>query len=407
MPGFSVFLFRLPGKQYTREKGYAIIIKYSLVFPSSEVKKMSTKISKKYLMILLLPFGYFLNALSRSNSILTEKIYSSGIYRGISWLVGNLWGWLPFSVAELLLPALIILAVSLLIAWMSRLIRTRGKRWIVFRNGVLNILLAVSLLYFTFVALWGLNYNRQSLSSILGLEIRPASLDELVEMTEALLDETNRLREKVEEDEKGVMVPFGGFKGAFDRAREGYLAAAEYIPGFDGVYGRPKPLLFSSAIAYTNIWGIYSPFTAEPNVNMKIPSPMLPSTMMHEYAHQLGFAREDEANYISYLTCSLHPDVDFRYSGSLSALNYSMNAVYGQDQESWRKLYDRLSEGVKRDLAENARYHEKYDGPVREATSKTNDAYLKANNQVDGERSYGRMVDLLLAQYRFENKKYE
>ena len=53
-----------------------------------------------------------------------------------------------------------------------------------------------------------------------------------------------------------------------------------------------------------------------------------------------------------------------------------------------------------RDYDENSKYHEKYDGPVREAFSKSNDAYLKANNQADGERSYGRMVDLLLAQYR-------
>lgn len=365
---------------------------------------MNKRISKKYLLILLLPLGYLLNVLSRSNSILTEKIYSSGIYRGISWLVGNLWGWLPFSVAELLFPVSIILAVAFLTSWIIRLLRKKGKRWIVFQNGVLNALLIASIVYFSFITLWGLNYNRQSLSSILSLEIRPTSLDELVDMTEALLEETNMLREKVEEDERGVMMPFGGYEGAFDRAREGYLVAAEQIPGFDRVYGRPKPLLFSSAIAYTNIWGIYSPFTAEPNVNMKIPAPMLPFTMMHEFAHQLGFAREDEANYISYLVCYLHPDVDFRYSGSLSALNYSMNAVHGQDQEAWRKLYDGLSKGIKRDLAENARYHEKYDGPVREVTSKTNDAYLKANNQVDGERSYGRMVDLLLAQYRFENK---
>ncbi|HPE16562.1 MAG TPA: DUF3810 family protein, partial [Oscillospiraceae bacterium] len=31
-----------------------------------------------------------------------------------------------------------------------------------------------------------------------------------------------------------------------------------------------------------------------------------------------------------------------------------------------------------------------------------NDAYLKANAQRDGVKSYGRMVDLLLAEYRDE-----
>ena len=55
-------------------------------------------------------------------------------------------------------------------------------------------------------------------------------------------------------------------------------------------------------------------------------------------------------------------------------------------------------------MAENAKYHAKYAGPGREALTKTNDAYLKANNQKDGERIYGRMVDLLLAQYRYEKE---
>ncbi|HHU49392.1 MAG: DUF3810 domain-containing protein [Caldicoprobacterales bacterium] len=369
--------------------------------------KMFKGLSKKYLLILLFPLGYLLNTLSRNNSVLTEKIYSNGIYRGISWLVGNILGWVPFSLAELLLPVLFIIIIWRMAAWVVRLIRKKGQRWIVLRNGVLNLLLIGSLVYFSFIFIWGLNYNRQSLADILGLEVRPSTVDELVEMTEVLLENTNRLRREVQEDEEGVVMLIGGASGAFARASKGYQAAAEYFPGFDRVYGRPKPLLFSSVIAYTNIWGIYSPFTAESNINMKIPAPMLPSTLMHEQAHQLGFAREDEANYISYLTCSFHPDADFRYSGSLSALNYSLNAVYRQDREAWQDLYSRLSDGIKRDLAENAKYHAKYDGPIREATSKTNDAYLKANNQKDGERSYGRMVDLLLAQYRYEKQNNE
>ena len=366
---------------------------------------MKRKLSKKYLLILLLPLGYLLNALSRNNSALTEQYYSSGIYRGISWFMGTLIGWIPFSVAEVLLPLLVLSVAIGLLIWVIRLIRKKGSRWVVFRNGILNILVIFSVLYFSFIVLWGLNYNRQSLATILNMDVHDSTTAELVHMTETLLDTANSLRDQVEETEEGVMVPFDGAEGAFSRAREGYLAAAEYISWFDGVHGRPKPLLFSSAIAYTNIWGIYSPFTAEPNVNMKIPTPMLASTMMHELAHQLGFAREDEANYISYLTCSLHPDVDFQYSGYLSALNYSLNAVYGQDKDAYGRLYDSLSEGIKRDFEENRKYHRKYDGPVRETFSKSNDAYLKANNQEDGEQSYGRMVDLLLAQYRHQQQQ--
>jgi small basic protein len=365
---------------------------------------MNRKLSKKYLLILLMPLGYLLNRLSMGNSAMTEKYYTGGIFKAISWLVGNLLGWIPFSVAELLLPAMGLLILWRLIVLAVRMGKNKKDRWIFLRNFVLNVVLAVSLVYFSFLSMWGFNYNRQSLAVITGLEVRPSSTEELIQLTDALLEDTNSLRQGVAVNEAGVMVPFGGAQGGFERAKEGYAAASAYFPELKGVRSQPKPLLFSPVIAYTNIWGIYSPFTVESNVNMKIPTPMLLSTMTHEMAHQLGFAREDEANYLAYLACSLHPDVDFQYAGALFALSYSMGAVYQNDKDAYRDIYARLDEGVKRDLAENRKYSEKYDGPVEEAFSKSNDAYLKANNQKDGERSYGRMVDLLLAQYRHEKE---
>ena len=39
---------------------------------------------------------------------------------------------------------------------------------------------------------------------------------------------------------------------------------------------------------------------------------------------------------------------------------------------------------------------------MAESTSASNKAHLKANQQTDGTRSYGRMVDLLLAEARGE-----
>ena len=46
------------------------------------------------------------------------------------------------------------------------------------------------------------------------------------------------------------------------------------------------------------------------------------------------------------------------------------------------------------------RFWDRFDGKVAEASTQLNDRYLKANNQEDGVRSYGRMVDLMLAYYR-------
>ncbi len=63
---------------------------------------------------------------------------------------------------------------------------------------------------------------------------------------------------------------------------------------------------------------------------------------------------------------------------------------------------DTLSEAVKEDRLARSEFLRKYEGPVAQASNAANNAYLKANQQQDGTRSYGRMVDLLLAEAREE-----
>ena len=53
------------------------------------------------------------------------------------------------------------------------------------------------------------------------------------------------------------------------------------------------------------------------------------------------------------------------------------------------------------DLVDNSLYWKQFENTVISNTAnKINDVYLKINNQEDGVQSYGRMVDLLLAEYR-------
>lgn len=153
-------------------------------------------------------------------------------------------------------------------------------------------------------------------------------------------------------------------------------------------------------MSYTGITGIYIPYTGEANVNINSTDFMLPSTVAHEMAHQRGFAREDEANYIAYLTCSMHPDRDFQYSGVMLALIYSMNALAENDIEAYKVLRSKYSEGVKNDLRYDAEFWAKYEGKTQEISNNVNNTYLKSNGQKDGVQSYGRMVDLLIAEYK-------
>jgi hypothetical protein len=192
----------------------------------------------------------------------------------------------------------------------------------------------------------------------------------------------------------------GSIADALQRAQLGYDRAGAVHPVLAGSYSRPKGVLVSPLWSYTGITGMYSPYTGEANINTDQPLSSLPHTVLHEMAHQHGFAREDEANYIAYLACEMHPDADFRYSGVLAAVIYTANALNAVAPERYEELAKTYSDAVRRDLKAESAFWSQHEGLVAEISDTLNDQYLKSNGQADGSKSYGRMVDLLLAEYR-------
>jgi hypothetical protein len=109
---------------------------------------------------------------------------------------------------------------------------------------------------------------------------------------------------------------------------------------------------------------------------------------------------EAESNFIAYLACSESSDDYFRYSGNCLALLYSMNALYAADYELWYSLRIRYPDYISADMYAQNDYVDSHDTKVAEVSDAVNDTYLKLNDQQDGVRSYGKMVDLLLAYRR-------
>jgi len=329
-----------------------------------------------------------------------EILYSSSLYRWVIPLYSRITGVFPFSVAELVVVSLVVFALYLGVRGAVKLIRTRRlPAFSLSRFGRLVLVLAG--LYTAFILMWGLNYHRLSFAELTGKTIQPGTTQELHDLTLDLIGRANELRSLVQEDQQGVMRLQGSVRDMFRRAHLGYIEAAKLYPQLGGRYGRPKGIVNTWYMNRTGIGGIYIPFTAEANVNVAMPHIVLPFTTTHEMAHQRGFAREDEANYIAYLTCVLHPDPDFQYSGVLFALINTLRSLRSQDAELHSQVMKELSEGVKRDLDNWNEYWIKYQGGLLQRISdRVNDAYLRSNRQTDGIQSYGRMADLLLAEMR-------
>lgn len=348
--------------------------------------------------------GLLLVYFSSGNAEIVEQLYSETVYPSIGKILSSFTGVIPLSVAEIIVLVVPVTLIAYVAAVIKKSFGPHGFSMVPILNLSVSILMIISIVFFSFISLWGLNYYRQPFADLAGLQVRPSSVQELEGLCSSLIERADTLRQSVNVDAEGYVDVPGGTRDILQGCSKGYTAIAERYPQLSGSYGDPKPILLSELMNYTGICGVYFPFTGEANVNVSIPEATLPSTAAHEMAHQRGFSREDEANYIAYLACTHHPDVNYQYSGVLLAMIHSMNALYRSDNELHSKLAEGFSPEVRKDLDQINEFWKKYEGPVEETTERMNNTYLKANNQKDGVQSYGRMVDLLLAEYRQEHK---
>ena len=358
------------------------------------------KDKKQWLLLAALVAGIVLVQFATYHPEFVEKYFAKTFYPLIAGPVSSLTGLFPLSVAEAALVALAAAVLYWLVRGAMALVRqprqTAGK----LPRFVVPLAAGLAALYMVFMLMWGLNYSRLTFAELSGLTVHPSTARELAELARELVERANELRQQLEEDPGGVMQLSGGIPGMLARVDQGFSEAAVAYPQLAGSYGRPKPVVMSYLMSKAGITGIYIPFTGEAHFNAHMPHSFMPATVTHEMAHQRGFAREDEANYIAYLVCTLHPDPDFQYSGVLLALVHTMRALAEADSQQHGEIMEMYSPGLRRDLEHWRDYWQSFAGPVERATNRLNDSYLRANRQQEGVASYGYMVDLLLAERR-------
>jgi len=360
---------------------------------------------KRIFILGLIPISYLLIVLAKYNSYFAEQIYAKHIYKWISQIISTITGLLPISIAEVIVVAFPIIFLIVIVRFLIRMIRIKNNRKERLIKGILNILCTGSIILFVFTLFAGINYYRAPFSTYSNLEIRESSVDDLYALTKNLALQADQLREQIPTtDKQGVFKQSVNNYKLARTADQAYKELAKEYPVLAGSYGEPKPVLLSELMSSTEITGIFFPFTMEANVNVDVPDYTIPATMLHELAHLRGFMREDEANYLAYLAGMKSGNIEFQYSSTMLALVTAGNALYDQDPDKYFEIRDLYSEGVLKDISADAQYWVKYeDTVVSTVSNQINDTYLKANDQTDGVKSYGRMLDLLLAKYRKDN----
>ncbi|MBE6808691.1 MAG: DUF3810 domain-containing protein [Ruminococcaceae bacterium] len=328
----------------------------------------------------------------------TEKVISGGIFRIIAFPLEWIISILPFSLTEAVVVLCIPLLISLLTIWIIRIIKSK-KRLITIERGCRFVAWCLTLALLIFMIMHGGNYSRKTVSELMKLPDRRYTAEELYTLTADLAKKASSAREKLKEDENGCTILSVSLSDYLLLADDCYDNLKEEYPFLKTGVWRVKSVALSHLWSYTGTTGVYCPWIGEANVNTDIPHHEIGHTATHEIAHTMGFAKEDECNFLGWLACSVSNNPDYEYSGYMQAYIYCSNALYKADKELWKKAAAHRSEGMLRDLKQTNSYWESFEGEVMETSQSFNDSFIKANGVESGVLSYSQMVELMLKFY--------
>ncbi len=324
-----------------------------------------------------------------------EKYYANGLYPFLARLLRFVFGWIPFSVGDVFYGIILIYALISIIQFIKKGYQLRLHWQYVFYCAGRLISLALWI-YVVFNFLWGLNYDRTGISSQVHLESKPYSTDELKNLMSAIVFRVNDL-------DSASRIARKNLNRKADLFGETTAAYRKYAVHDDAFYYRTpsvKPSLYSYLGNYFGFSGYYNPFTGEAQVNTTIPLFVQPFTTCHEIGHQLGYAKEEEANFAGYLAAKSSSNPAFRYSVYLDLYLYAGSQLYVRDSISFIPYRESLNPSVRQDLRDLTTFYKKYENPLEPIIRRLYGDYLKANRQPQGINSYDEVVGLAIAYYK-------
>jgi hypothetical protein len=328
------------------------------------------------------------------NEAWVEQCYSTEFYPFISKILRLLLGWIPFSIGDLFyLGAFIWLVFK---TWkLLQLVRKRKMKehfsWMLFRKYLKLSLL----LYFVFSLNWGLNYYRQGIKTQLGLKLEPYSPADLFALTTALQTRLNSYAEQIDSIQR---LQYNDNNFLFSKGKEAYQTARQQYPFLAYSVPSIKPSIFTSVGHWFGFTGYYNPFSAEAQLKTTIPVFLKPFVVTHEIAHQLGYAKENEASFVAYLTCKTSPDINCLYSVYFEMYR---DAVFEcrqtADTAFVRTLVKNIHPRVKWDNIDLRNYNLQNKNLVEPVMTGAYDKYLRLNNQPKGRATYNEVIAYLIA----------
>ena len=348
-------------------------------------------------------------------------IYTTRIYPIIGTFLSPISGFFPFAVGDIF--------IALSIAWVifypiyeiglrKKLARRyfflaakKGcypKKKVVFGRVAEYLLWVYAWFYIT----WGVNYSQPNIYDRTGMKPVEVSEAKFKAFAYQYADSLNAL--SISSDIVGSNIFSDSIvdDGLKNRVRDAVLKEYNKIGYKEGInapfnqHPHAKTMVFTPLSSMSGVTGSMGPFFCEFTLNGDILPHDYPATYAHEFAHFLGVANEGEANFYSYIVCTVSADKLVRFSGYYHIFFHVLNNVFDilGEKEGERFLTHIRPEIIQ--LAKSDRHYwlSKRCKALDAAQDFIFDFYLKGNHVAEGRKSYSGVIGLILAWE--EKKKY-
>ena len=314
-----------------------------------------------------------------------ERAYSRGLYPIIQPTLTGLSNSTPFAWFD----ALVVLAIGgTIFLWVKRLTSRKERLLSTVAALAIDTAAVAAVLYFWFLASWGLNYQRQPLREQLDFREDRITREALRALATRTVASLNTLHHDAHTAGWPELIATPGvLEPAFARAQHDLAMSWTAHPG------RPKRTAFNFYFTRVSIDGMTGPFFLETLANDTLLPFERPATLAHEWSHLAGYADESEANFLGWLVC-MRGSAPVQYSGWLSLYGTVVGALPRSDRDEITRT---LGEGPRADLHAISERIRRYTVPAaNRAGYALYDRFLKANRVEAGVRSYGEVVRLML-----------
>lgn len=260
--------------------------------------------------------------------------------------------------------------------------------------------------YLIFNVVWGLNYHRPSVLIKMNMQLpQTYTLNELTKLKEVVILKMNENRKQISTEEVRKMNQTQIIKNVIQQIQ---ILQIQY-PFLNVKFPSIKKSVFSIVGDYLSYSGYFNPFTQESQIRFDYPPVLNPFIVCHELAHQMGYAKENEANFIAAFICMNTTIPYFKYAAYMEVLPLILSEerqIYALNKDTigyknailQTKLL--LDSTVKLDFIWLKDFFDKKNNKINKVSRKISTSwfnqFLKLNKQNNGILSYNEIIQWYL-----------